>query len=200
MHLGVNKVADIVSSIWPFKFTEALNLTVFKVTSVYEKLALHVISGSPFFVSLPIYNSSFEITANFKHIAIYLLHTLTLHFIFHPSSFEFNLDLWLFVFTVTAEKTVFKFTYITTTIFEYFAALAIRIIICELTFIHTSISVVQSSLSFINTISPLPFIKCAILPPAHSETTHFYIHAFITARQGLFLTPLSLRHAFNPLQ
>jgi len=79
----------------------------------------------------------------------------------------------LAILALTMEQSIFELSFVAASILKSLFTLAIWKILSKMTGNYTTVSVVECSLPIFDTVSPLTPVKCAILPPAGSKSTHF---------------------------
>ena len=157
-----------MTSISPFEHTITTDLAFNKCTSVNMYFAVN----TPPFESFAVDLTLVKYATDFNKSILNSFYSLALNFILVPHSIILLLQLRLFIFTVTMKLAIQERSHITTSIQKIFLALAIREIILKLTCVNRSITIVQHTLTFLNTVSPLATIFSSIGPVTNSKSSH----------------------------
>ena len=126
MHLRIDEVTDIVTTIGPLEFSEAIDLGIDEVASIDVVLILLGASAalafdelSPLFEALPVHLLvGTEVTSYLDCSELEFLHALTSHFVSHPVAIVLTTIQWLSVAALAVEKSHFEATFVDGAIWE----------------------------------------------------------------------------------
>lgn len=173
-----------MTPISPFKHTITTNLTFDKCASVNMYFAV----DSPPFETFTVYLSLFKKATNFDQSILNSLYPLSLNFIFEPHSIILLIQIRLFIFAPTMKLSIQERSNINTSINKIFLSLAIWKVILKFTFINRPITIIQHSLSFLNTVSPLATILSSISPITTSKRGHLAFLPFASVCPSTLFT------------
>lgn len=108
MHLCINKVTDVMSTVWPFENTISIDLRVEELTTIHVDSHL----AFPFFETFAVNDTLLKVAADFYLPVAHFLYALAFDFIFVPHTIVFLLICDLTVFSSTVELAVFKLAYV----------------------------------------------------------------------------------------
>ena len=180
MHLGIDKITNVVSTIGPLEFSEAIDLGIDEVASINVVLILLGASAAltfnelpPLFEALPVHLLvGTEVTSYLDCSELEFLHTLPSHFVSHPVAIVLTTIQWLSVAALAMEKSHFEATFVDGAIWERFDSSAFRIFIDKGALDSGAISIGEHSIAFLHTVLPCTSIHRTVAPLACAEASH----------------------------
>lgn len=183
VHLRINEVADVMTTVRPLENAVAAYLTFHKVSAIDVNSIIVV----PLFEAFTCHLTLVEKATYVDFSTVHLFETLTFDLIFDPLAFVLNTVSWLLVLAIAVELAFKERTSVHTSVDKRLLTFSVREIVDKLSGVDRSIAVAQGPMAILDTVFPLAPILSMIGPLADTEAIHLSVFPFPVVGPATFL-------------